>query len=118
MKPTEINFHQVSRVLELSFEGLLNLKFTAEFLRVHSPSAEVKGHGPGQETLQLDKHDVNISKIEPIGHYAIKIHFDDGHDTGLFSWSYLHELGQNYETKWQQYLDRLNKAGHKHPSLS
>jgi len=118
LKPTEINFHKISRVLELSFEGGLNFKFTAEFLRVHSPSAEVKGHGPGQETLQLDKHDVNIANIEPIGHYAIKIHFDDGHDTGLFSWTYLHDLGQNYETKWQQYLDLLNEAGHKHPSLS
>jgi DUF971 family protein len=118
LKPTEINFHQISRVLELSFEDGSNFKFTAEFLRVHSPSAEVKGHGPGQETLQLNKHDVNIANIEPIGHYAIKIHFDDGHDTGLFSWTYLHDLGQNYETKWQQYLDRLNEAGHKHPSLS
>jgi DUF971 family protein len=118
LKPTKINLHQISRVLELSFEDGLNFKFTAEFLRVHSPSAEVKGHGPGQETLQLDKHDVNISNIEPIGHYAIKIHFDDGHDTGLFSWTYLHDLGQNYENKWQHYLDRLNEAGHKHPSLS
>lgn len=118
MKPTEIKFHQLSRVLELSFENGLNFKFTAEFLRVHSPSAEVQGHGPGQETLQLDKQDVNISNIEPTGQYAIKLHFDDGHDTGLYSWKYLYELGQNYETKWQQYLDRLKAAGHEHKSPS
>ena len=118
MKPTEINFHKVSRVLELSFEDDLNFKFTAEFLRVHSPSAEVQGHGPGQETLQLDKHDVNIANIEPIGHYAIKLHFDDGHSTGIYSWNYLYDLGQNYDAKWQKYLDNLNQAGHKHPSLS
>lgn len=108
----------MSRVLELSFEDGLNFKFTAEFLRVHSPSAEVQGHGPGQETLQLDKHDVNIANIEPTGHYAIKLHFDDGHDSGLFSWTYLYELGQNYETKWQSYLERLKEAGHEHKSLS
>lgn len=118
MKPTEINYHQLSRVLELSFEDGLNFKFSAEFLRVHSPSAEVKGHGPGQETLQLDKQDVSISKIEPIGHYALKLHFDDGHDTGLYSWSYLHELGENYDSMWQHYLDRLKEAGHEHRPAS
>lgn len=112
MKPTEINYHQVSRILELSFEDGLNFRFTAEFLRVHSPSAEVKGHGPGQQVLQLDKHDVSISKIEPIGHYALKLYFDDGHDTGLFSWRYLYELGQNHESLWQKYLNRLKQAGH------
>jgi DUF971 family protein len=118
VKPTEINFHNISQVLELSFEDGLNFKLTTEFLRVHSPSAEVTGHGLGQEILQLNKHDVKIDKLEPVGHYAIKIYFDDGHDTGLFSWTYLYELGQNYDTKWQKYLDRLKEAGHKHPSLS
>ena len=118
MKPTEINFHQVSRILELSFEDGQRFNFTAEFLRVHSPSAEVKGHGPGQETLQLDKQDVNISNIEPVGHYALKLVFDDGHDSGLFSWTYLYDLGQSHEKKWQNYLDRLKEAGHAHKPRS
>lgn len=118
MKPTDINFHQVSRVLELNFEGGQKFDFTAEFLRVHSPSAEVTGHGSGQETLQLDKQDVNIANIEPVGHYALKLVFDDGHDSGLFSWNYLYELGQNYDLKWQNYLDRLKQAGHQRKSPS
>ena len=112
MKPNDINFHQISRVLELSFEDGEHFNFTAEFLRVNSPSAEVKGHGPGQETLQLDKQDVNISNIEPVGHYALKLVFDDGHDSGLFSWKYLYELGQNHDEIWQDYLNHLEAEGH------
>jgi DUF971 family protein len=113
MKPTEINLHQVSRILELSFDDGSNFKLPAEYLRVYSPSAEVTGHGPGQEVLQIGKQDVNISAIEPIGHYAIKLAFDDNHDTGIYSWDYLYELGTTYEERWQHYLERLEEAGHK-----
>ncbi len=113
MKPTEINLHKLSRVLELSFEDGLNVRLPAEYLRVYSPSAEVQGHGPGQEVLQLGKEDVAIVDIEPIGHYAIKLRFDDNHDTGIYSWDYLYELGATYEDRWQHYLERLEAAGHK-----
>jgi DUF971 family protein len=112
MKPTEISLHKVSKILELSFEDGLNFKLPIEYLRVYSPSAEVQGHGPGQEVLQIGKQDVNIDKIEPMGHYAIKLAFDDNHDTGIFSWTYLYELGTTYDEKWQKYLDRLEAAGH------
>ena len=112
MKPTEINLHQVSRVLELSFEDGSNFKLPAEYLRVYSPSAEVQGHGPGQEVLQIGKQDVNITDIEPIGHYAIKLVFDDNHDSGIYSWDYLHELGSTYDERWQAYLERLEAQGY------
>ena len=112
MRPTEINLHQVSRVLELTFEDGANFKLPTEYLRVYSPSAEVQGHGPGQEVLQVGKEDVNIERIEPIGHYAVKLVFDDNHDSGLYSWDYLYELGATYEDRWQSYLDRLEAAGH------
>ena len=112
MKPTEINLHQVSRILELTFEDGAKFKLPTEYLRVYSPSAEVQGHGPGQEVLQIGKEDVNIDRIEPIGHYAVRLVFDDNHDSGLYSWNYLYELGANYEARWQQYLDRLDAAGH------
>jgi DUF971 family protein len=113
MKPTEINLHQVSRVLELSFDDGSNFKLPAEYLRVYSPSAEVQGHGPGQEELQIGKEDVNIDAIEPIGHYAIKLVFDDNHDSGIYSWEYLYQLGTTYDDRWQHYLERLEQAGHK-----
>jgi len=113
MKPTEINLHQVSRVLELSFDDGSNFKLPAEYLRVYSPSAEVTGHGPGQEVLQIGKEDVNIDAIEPMGHYAIKLAFDDNHDTGIYSWDYLYELGISYDERWQHYLERLAAGGHK-----
>jgi DUF971 family protein len=113
MKPTEINLHQVSRVLELSFDDGSNFKLPVEYLRVYSPSAEVQGHGPGQEVLQIGKEDVNIDAVEPIGHYAIKLAFDDNHDTGIYSWDYLYELGVTYDERWQHYLERLAEAGHK-----
>jgi DUF971 family protein len=112
MKPTEINLHNVSQILELSFEDGSTFNLSAEYLRVNSPSAEVQGHGPGQEVLQIGKQDVNIKKIDPVGHYAIKITFDDNHDTGLYSWGYLYELGNTYEGRWQQYLEKLEAAGH------
>lgn len=113
MKPTEINLHQLSRVLELSFEDGSRFELPVEYLRVYSPSAEVQGHSPGQEVLQIGKQDVNIDKIEPIGHYAVKLVFDDNHDSGIYSWNYLYELGETYDDRWQAYLKRLEEAGHK-----
>ena len=112
MRPTEINLHQVSRVLELTFEDGANFKLPTEYLRVYSPSAEVQGHGPGQDVLQVGKEDVNIERIEPIGHYAVRLVYDDNHDSGLYSWDYLYELGATYADRWQEYLDRLAAAGH------
>ncbi len=111
-RPTHVNFHKVSRILELSFGDGSNFKLPTEYLRVYSPSAEVQGHGPGQEVLQLGKQDVNISHIEPVGHYALRLVFDDNHDTGIYSWEYLYYLGVDYEHKWKTYLDRLAEAGH------
>ncbi|MDH3343482.1 MAG: DUF971 domain-containing protein [Gammaproteobacteria bacterium] len=111
-KPTDISLHQKSRILELTYEDGANYKLPCEYLRVYSPSAEVTGHGPGQDILQLNKEEVNITAIEPQGNYALKLIFDDKHDTGLYTWEYLQELGQTYEEKWQNYLDRLEEAGH------
>jgi len=110
--PVEIKLHQRSKVLELVFDDDYECNLTCEYLRVHSPSAEVQGHGPGQDILQVGKEAVNITELEPVGHYAVKIHFDDGHDTGLYTWEYLYELGQTYQDKWQHYLQRLKDAGH------
>ena len=111
-KPTNINLHQKSKVLEVEFDDGNSFQLPCEYLRVYSPSAEVTGHGPGQEILQLGKEDVNIVSIEPQGNYAIKLVFDDQHDTGLYTWEYLYELGADYEHKWQDYLDRVKAAGH------
>lgn len=113
MKPTQIHLHQRSRILEVTFEDDSNFKLPVEYLRVYSPSAEVQGHGPGQEVLQIGKEDVNIERIEPIGHYAVRLVFDDNHDSGLYSWDYLYELGVTYDDRWQDYLDRLAVGGHK-----
>lgn len=109
--PTEIKLHQASRVLEIAFADGASFKLPYEFLRVYSPSAEVRGHGPGQETLQTGKRDVTISEVEPIGHYAIRPTFSDGHDTGIYSWEYLHGLGESFDELWQRYLDRLARSG-------
>src|SRR5262245_35754816 len=111
-RPTEIRLRKQSRRLELTYEDGRTFTLPAEYLRVHSPSAEVRGHGPGQEVLQIGKENVAMSTIEPIRQYAIKIVFDDGHDTGLYSWDYLYELGLNQGERWQRYLDRLAEAGH------
>lgn len=111
-KPTDINLHQKSRILELTYDDGAHFELPCEYLRVYSPSAAVTGHGPGQEVLQLNKEEVNINGIEPQGNYAIKLVFDDEHDTGLYTWDYLYELGSKYEEKWQDYLDRLSEAGH------
>jgi DUF971 family protein len=109
--PTDIVLHQQSRVLEIAFDDGNRFRLSCEFLRVHSPSAEVRGHGPGQEVLQVGKREVGIRAIEPVGAYAVKLVFTDGHDTGLYSWSYLHELGRNQEALWTRYLERLEQAG-------
>jgi len=111
-RPTDIKLHQKSRVLELHFDDGYTCNLTCEYLRVNSPSAEVQGHGPGQEVLQLGKEEVGISEITPTGNYAIKLHFDDGHDTGIYTWGYLYALGKRYAENWQNYLDRLAAAGH------
>ena len=110
-KPTDIRLHSLSRVLELAFDDGYTCRLGCEYLRVHSPSAEVQGHGPGQEVLQVGKENVGIEALEPVGHYALKIRFDDGHDTGLYTWSYLYALGREHERKWSDYLDRLSAAG-------
>jgi DUF971 family protein len=110
-RPTEINLHQVSRVLDLTFDDGRAFSLPVEYLRVFSPSAEVRGHGPGQEVLQVGKREVNISAIEPVGVYAVKFVFTDGHDTGIYSWDYLYELGTKQETNWKSYLARLQAAG-------
>ena len=109
--PTELNLHQQSRVLEVTFADGAHFNLPCEYLRVYSPSAEVMGHGPGQRTLQLGKEEVSIDRIEPVGNYAICLHFDDGHNTGIFSWDYLYSLGQDQERLWQAYLDELTQAG-------
>ncbi len=111
-RPTDINLHQKSKVLELAFDDGSNFRLPCEYLRVYSPSAEVTGHGPGQEVLQVGKEDVNITAIEPQGNYAVKLVFDDRHDTGIYTWDYLYELGSDYDNKWQDYLERLKAAGH------
>jgi DUF971 family protein len=112
-KPTEISLHQKSRVLEIAFEDGAHFRLPYEFLRVHSPSAEVQGHGPGQGVLQVGKEDVTITSIDPVGNYAIQPHYDDGHDTGIYSWETLYNFGKNQETYWNDYLKKLEAAGHK-----
>ncbi len=110
-RPTDISLHQASRLLEIKFDNHMQCQLSCEFLRVYSPSAEVKGHAPGQEVLQLGKEDVNITAIEPVGNYAVKLTFSDGHNTGLYSWDYLYELASNYEALWLEYLGKLSAAG-------
>jgi DUF971 family protein len=109
--PTEIKLHQASRLMELSFADGTIFRLPYEFLRVYSPSAEVRGHGPGQETLQVGKREVTIDEVEPIGHYAIRPKFSDGHDTGIYSWDYLYDLGDRQQELWDQYLARMADAG-------
>lgn len=110
--PTEINLHQKSRELEIAFDDDSRFHFSSEFLRVYSPSAEVRGHAPGEETLQLDKENVNIKELQPVGNYAIKIVFTDGHDSGLYSWDLLYDYGKNQQQLWAAYLQKLKDAGH------
>ena len=111
-QPSQIQLHQQSRILEIDFENGDCFKLDCEYLRVYSPSAEVMGHGPGEGKLQVGKEDVNIVSIEPVGNYAIKPTYDDGHSSGIYTWDYLHELGSRYEEYWQRYLARLKDANH------
>ena len=109
--PTQITLHQKSRVLEVAFSDGRTFRLPYELLRVYSPSAEVKGHGPGQEVLQTGKRNVEIRSMEPVGSYAVQPQFSDGHNTGIYSWDYLYELGENQEKLWAQYLAKLQAAG-------
>jgi DUF971 family protein len=109
--PTEIKLHQQSRVLEVAFNDGRSFRLPYEFLRVYSPSAEVRGHGPGQEVLQVGKREIAIKEVEAVGHYAIRPTFSDGHDTGIYSWDYLYDLGTRQEQMWQHYLERMAEAG-------
>lgn len=109
--PTEIKLHQASRKMEIAFADGARFELPFEYLRVYSPSAEVRGHGPGQETLQVGKREVTISAAEPVGHYALNLFFSDGHDSGIYSWEYLYELGVNQEALWANYLRRMEEAG-------
>jgi len=108
--PTGITLHQKSRVLEIAFADGRTFRLPYEFLRVYSPSAEVRGHGPGQEVLQVAKRNVEIRSLEPVGSYAVQPQFSDGHSTGIYSWDYLYELGESQESLWAQYLERLKAA--------
>ena len=116
--PTEINLHQKSRKLEITFDDGEHFEMSCEYLRVNSPSAEVQGHSPAESVLQVDKEDVNIERIEPVGNYAIQIYFDDEHNTGIYSWDTLYRLGANRQQNWQEYLNRLKQAGAPHSELS
>jgi DUF971 family protein len=109
--PSEIKLHQKSRVMELTFNDGSHFELPYELLRVYSPSAEVRGHGPGEEVLQTGKRNIEISSLEPVGGYAVQPVFSDGHNTGLYSWDYLHWLGANRDALWQQYLERMQQAG-------
>jgi DUF971 family protein len=109
--PTEITLHQQTRQLEIAFEDGARYRFPFEFLRVYSPSAEVRGHGPGQEVLQVGKQDVNLIEVAPVGSYALKLTFDDEHDSGLYTWDYLYELGKNQDARWRDYLRQMEEAG-------
>jgi len=110
-QPTEIKLHQASRVLEIAFADGHTFRLPYELLRVYSPSAEVRGHGPGQETLQIGKREVTITHVEPVGHYALRPTFSDGHESGIYSWDYLYDLGLRQDELWRRYLERLDEAG-------
>lgn len=109
--PTDIKYHKKSRELEVRFDNGMHARLSAEYLRVHSPSAEVKGHAAGEGVLVTGKENVAIAKIEPVGRYAVRLVFDDGHNTGLYTWAVLYELSAEHDRKWQRYLERLAQAG-------
>ncbi|MBK1647876.1 gamma-butyrobetaine hydroxylase-like domain-containing protein [Rhabdochromatium marinum] len=110
-RPTDLQLHTLSRVLELHYDDGAHFRLPCEYLRVYSPSAEVRGHTPDQAKLQIGKEQVNITNLEPVGNYAVKIFFDDGHKSGLFDWGYLYKLGRGWQPLWQDYLQRLRDAG-------
>lgn len=109
--PTEIRLHQTSRVLEIAFDDGRSFRLPYEYLRVFSPSAEVRGHGPGQEVLQVGKREIEIRQVEPVGSYAIQPTFSDGHATGIYSWDYLYQLGVEHDARWAAYLKQMEAAG-------
>jgi DUF971 family protein len=109
--PTELTVHQKSRLLDIAFDDGRAFSIPFELMRVYSPSAEVKGHGPGQEVLQVGKREVGIRGVEPVGNYAVKPLFTDGHESGIFTWDYLYKLGNEHEALWQDYMQRLHAAG-------
>jgi len=109
--PTEIKLHKQSKIMEIAFNDGSRFNLPFEGLRVFSPAAEVRGHGPGQETLQVGKKEVDITAVEPVGQYAVTLVFDDQHDSGIYSWDYLYDLGQHYDVYWREYLRRLADAG-------
>lgn len=110
-RPLEIVLHRASRLLEVAFDDGSRFELPAEYLRVHSPSAEVQGHGPGQQVLLGGKREVGIEAVEPVGHYAVRLRFSDGHDSGLFTWQNLYQLGRDQDSNWAHYLAALQKAG-------
>jgi DUF971 family protein len=110
-RPTDLILHRASHALEVAFDDGVRYRLPCEYLRVESPSAEVQGHGPGQRVLVPGKRDVNIKAIEPIGNYAVQLVFDDGHDSGIFSWSLLRQLGEQYDVRWARYLAELEERG-------
>jgi DUF971 family protein len=110
-QPTEIKLHQKSRLLEIAYADGSTFSLPCEFLRVYSPSAEVRGHGPGQEVLQVGKKDVEITRVEPVGSYAIQLTFSDGHATGIYSWDLLYDYGRRQKEMWEHYLRRMADAG-------
>ena len=116
--PSEIRLDRSKRLLKLTFNDGSLFELPSEYLRVYSRSAEVKGHGSGEGILQTDKENVKITDVQPVGNYAVRLIFDDGHNTGLYTWPYLYELGAEKEAKWQAYLARLRAAGRPHPSQS
>lgn len=114
--PSNLTLNKDKNLLTITFDGV-EYPLTSEYLRVYSPSAEVVGHGPGQETLQVDKENVKINRIEPTGNYAVILFFSDDHDSGIYSWSHLHHLATNHATLWPEYLNKLKAAGHTHSQL-
>jgi len=114
--PSKINLNKTKTVLTVTFDDV-DYELSAEFLRVYSPSAEVVGHGPGQETLQVGKEGITITNIQPTGNYAVVLFFSDGHDTGIYSWPHLHNLAKNQKKLWDEYLSKLSEAGHSHSQL-
>ena len=114
--PSNLTLNKDKNLLTITFDGV-EYPLTSEYLRVYSPSAEVVGHGPGQETLQVDKENVKINRIEPTGNYAVVLFFSDDHDSGIYSWSHLHKLATNHQTLWPEYLNKLKAAGHTHSQL-
>lgn len=117
VKPVEIKLDKKTHLLRICFDDGAEFSLSCELLRVYSPSADVRGHGPGQERLEINKENVNIVQIVPVGSYAVALHFDDGHDSGIYTWDYLYELGVEQVSRWQNYLDRLRATGHHHQAL-